>query len=178
MLALLVALACGAADPGSLCDGTRLEVTAGPNPQDGPILDANVTYAVSGFAPGKKSYVVFEAQTTGAFEIYGSTAAKVCDQRPTCAAETKSCMRSVAAFVFQAGERYEIELPAIAPGQRVLIHVRAPDEEDQVANAQRPSAMRLAVASLIRTWSRGPRLRHPAKRSHSRLASSAIGFTA
>jgi hypothetical protein len=124
---------------------------------------------------------VFEAQTSGAFEIYGSTAAKVCDQRPTCAAETKSCMRSVAGFVFQAGERYEIELPAIAPGQRILIHVVAPDDGDQVANMQRPSAMRLAIASLIRTWSshvRGPRLRHPTKRSHARLTSSGLGVTA
>jgi hypothetical protein len=62
--------ACGDGDLDAICDDPRVAVTAGPNPQDGPILDANTTYAVAGFAPNKRSYVVFEAQLTGEYSLY------------------------------------------------------------------------------------------------------------
>ena len=113
-----------------------MNVTAGPNPQDGPILDANATYAIAGFAPGKKSFVVFEAQVTGEHEVsFGGAPVHVAlvGQQPTRQAKPADCMRTAATYDFVAGERYEIELGAIGSGQRVLLHVRAPEDEDHVA---------------------------------------------
>jgi hypothetical protein len=138
MRALLVlALLCPAAPAvAGVCEDTRVNVTAGPNPQDGPILDANATYAIAGFAPGKKSFVVFEAQVTGEHEVsFGGAPVHVAlvGQQPTRQAKPADCMRTAATYDFVAGERYEIELGAIGSGQRVLLHVRAPEDEDHVA---------------------------------------------
>ena len=129
--------ACGSGDLDVICDDTRIDVTAGPNPQDGPILDANTTYSVAGFAPGKRSYVVFEPQTSGEYSFYlggPPVSSRFCDEYATCsgAAPKGSCMRTAATYELLAGERYEIELGAIPPGQRVLLHLKAPADEDRI----------------------------------------------
>ena len=130
---------CGRADLDAICDDPRVEVTAGPNPQDGPVLESNTTYTVAGFAAGKRSYVVIEAQATGEYALYVGgppVTAKICDERATCSSDApRSCMHSVATYDLLAGERYEIELAAIPAGQRVLVHVKAPADEDRVAFA-------------------------------------------
>ena len=137
MRAVLVLALCYAVPASAgVCEDTRLNVTAGPNPQDGPILDGNATYAIAGFAPGKKSFVVFEAQVTGEHELsFGGPPVHVAfvDQPPTSARKPPDCMRSAATFDLVAGERYEIELGAIPSGLRVLLHVKAPISEDHVA---------------------------------------------
>ena len=123
-----------AADP--VCEDPRVNVTAGPNPQDGPILDGNATYAIAGFAPGKKSFVVFEAQVTGEHELsFGGAPVHVAlvDEPPTATTKAPDCMRSAATYELVAGERYEIELGPIPQSQRVLLHVKAPIDEEHVA---------------------------------------------
>jgi hypothetical protein len=134
---LVLALLCPAASAAAgICEDTRVNVTAGPNPQDGPILDANAMYAIAGFSHGKKSFVVFEAQVTGEHELsFGGAPVHVvlAGEPPTSARKPADCMRTAATYDFVAGERYEIELGAIGSGQRVLMHVKAPVEEEQVA---------------------------------------------
>ncbi|MBA3503855.1 MAG: hypothetical protein M4D80_32280 [Myxococcota bacterium] len=123
-----------AADP--ICEDTRINVTAGPNPQDGPILDGNTTYAIAGFAPGKKSFVVFEAQVSGEHELsFGGAPVHVAlvDEPPTATTKAPDCMRSASTYELVAGERYEVELGAIPSSHRVLLHVKAPIDEDKVA---------------------------------------------
>jgi hypothetical protein len=129
LVALVVALS-------SICEDARVDVTAGPNPQDAPILDAGTTYAVAGFAANKRSFLVFEAQVSGTHELsFGGPPipAAVREVPPTATKKPVSCMRSTATYEFVAGERYEIELGAIPPGLRVLFHVKAPVEGDRIA---------------------------------------------
>ena len=118
------------------CEEARVPITAGPNPLDAPVLDANTTYAVAGFAPAKRSYLVYEAQATGEYEVYVGgpvVTVRVGDEHPTSTATTKDCMHTVSTYVLEEGERYEIELGAIPSGQRVLFRIAA-EEEEHVAS--------------------------------------------
>jgi hypothetical protein len=114
-----------------------VEITAGPNPQDGPWLDANTTYAIAGFAAGKKNYLVYEATASGEFTLYvGGAYASVrfMDKQPkTERPATERCMRTVQTFELVQGERYEIELGPIPPNQRLTLFLRSPPDEDRVA---------------------------------------------
>jgi hypothetical protein len=136
LVAGLLAMFAGEAAADPVCEHFRVNVTAGPNPQDGPILDGNTTYAIAGFAAGKKSFVVFEAQVSGEHELsFGGAAVHVAmvDEPARANPRAPDCMRSAATYELVAHERYEIELGAIPSGQRVLLHVKAPVEQDRVA---------------------------------------------
>jgi len=119
------------------CEETRVPITAGPNPLDAPVLDANTTYAVAGFAPARRGYLVFEPQATGEYEIYlggPPVPVRVGDEHPTSTANSNECWHTVSTYVFEEGERYELELGAIPSGARVLIRIAAPEEEEHVAS--------------------------------------------
>ena len=101
------------------------------------MLDANVTYAVAGFASAKRSYLVFEPQATGEYELYlggPPVTVRLGEEHPTSTASTKDCMHTVETYVLEEGERYEIELGAVPSGARVLLRITAPEEEEHVAS--------------------------------------------
>ena len=119
------------------CEEARVSITAGPNPLDAPVLDANTTYVVAGFAPGRRNYLMFDAQSTGEYEVYlggQPVSVRVGEELPTSKATTKDCMHTVTTYIFEEGERYEIELGAIPAGARVLFRIAAPEEEEHVAS--------------------------------------------
>ena len=119
------------------CEETRVPITAGPNPLDAPVLDANTSYAVAGFAPGRRGYLVFEPQATGEYEIYlggPSVTIRVGNEHPTSSTSATDCMNTVSTYVLEEGERYEIELGAIPSNMRVLFRIEAPEEEEHVAS--------------------------------------------
>ena len=126
---------CGG-DAEAMCKAPQVALTAGPTPVDAPAIHANTTYAVAGFAAGKRSYLTYEASVTGEFTLYlggPPVSAKIKDEHPACNSAATSCMRTATTYVLVAGERYEIELSAVPPGQRVLVRLEAPVEEDRVA---------------------------------------------
>jgi len=119
------------------CEETRVSITAGPNPLDAPVLDANTTYVVAPFAPGRRNYLAFDAQSTGEYSLYlggHPVAVRVGDEHPANTTTTKDCMHTVSTYIFEEGERYEIELGAIPAGARVLFRIGAPEEEEHVAS--------------------------------------------
>ena len=126
---------CGV-DAEAICRDPQVTLTAGPTPTDAATIHANTTYAVAGFAAGKRGYLTYEAKATGEFTLYlggPPVTAKIKDEHPACNSAATACMRTATTYVLVAGERYEIELGAIAPGQRVLVRLEAPVEEDRVA---------------------------------------------
>lgn len=153
---------CGNGDLEAICEGARVSVTAGPNPQDGPILDADGTYAVAGFAANKRSYVVFEVHISGEYALYAGgppVSVKLIDELPTCASAARaSCMRTVATYELLAGERYTIELGPIPPNQRVLLHLDAPADEVHIASVGERPPFALASALDRRGLRHGTRL--------------------
>ena len=112
------------------------EITAVANPQDGRVIHASTTYAVAGYASGKKSYLVFEAAATGEHTLAlggASVGVRIIDEPPTQIRAAKDCMHTLATNVLVAGERYAIELGALPAAQKVLLRIDAPVEEDHVA---------------------------------------------
>jgi len=50
------------------CSGEA--VSGASNPLDAPALHTSTTYAINGTAAGKRSYVVFQPQVTGEYQLY------------------------------------------------------------------------------------------------------------
>ena len=148
LLGFLIAAPAGADDR---C-AASVPISGVANPQDGRIIRANTTYAVTGAAPGKRSYLVYEATATGEFTLaLGGPAVgvRVIDQPPTEIRAAKDCMHTTATYVLVAGERYEIELAPIPAGRHVLLQLTAPVEEEHVAGAL-PEAIGRRPAFLTR----------------------------
>jgi hypothetical protein len=129
---------CGQGDLDAMCAESTVALTAGPNPLDAPLLDSSVTYEVAGYASGKRSYLVFEPAASGEYAIYlggAPVAMQVCEELPTCTSPVpETCMRTVAVYALTAGQRYEIELGAIAANHRVRLRIEPPEDEPRVAS--------------------------------------------
>lgn len=161
---------CGAGDLDQICEAARVAVTVGPNPLDAPVLDANTTYAVAGFAANKRGYLVLETQDSGTYTLYigGPPAtARICDEPPTCTSGAGHCMHSSVTYVLAANERYEIELGPIPSGQRVLVHVYTAAGDRVVRAGISASASRAGrVAQASRPFASTSR-RHIRPRPHT-----------
>src|SRR5204863_2851769 len=104
---------CGKAKLGEICEEAEVELAAGANPLDAPVIDSSVTYLVAGPAAGKHGYLVVEPTVTGDYSVYlggPAVAMQIRDEHPVCSGPAGGCMRVVTTYALTAGKRYEIEL--------------------------------------------------------------------
>lgn len=117
-------------DVAPACDAPPQSITAAATEETAPAIQAGVTYAIEGPAPGARGYVVLTATTSGIYTFYFGDEApvRVCDEEPLCASSVVGCqaLHRAAQYNLVVGEHYELELRPIAPGHPFRLHVVAP----------------------------------------------------
>ncbi len=125
--------ACRLEPSDSVCRAPSQPLTGGASEETATSVVAGSTYAITSSGPGKRSFVVFTATSTGRHTLFVGAAApaEVCDLDAVCSSTITDCgdLRRAAQFDMAIGEHYVIEVPPTTSAHPFLLHIAAPAAE-------------------------------------------------